>query len=149
MGVTATVAALVNVPVLRKAVDPKKGPSIPEPEAKPATWLAELDGARFAGCLVHDVGVVKHGSVAITFSDAAGEFFVVDILRHDPATPGVAQAGSLAVYMRIDGQGKPTREEHGLAAMSLAAELARREAAGLPAPSLRTLNERAADRRSA
>jgi hypothetical protein len=151
IGVTATVAGLVSVPVLKAkaATSPKRRDSKRAPIARTPTWLAELDGARFAGCLVHDVGVVKHGSVAITFSDAAGEFFVVDILRHDPETPGVAQAGSLAVYMRIDGQGKPTREEHGLAAMSLAAELSRREAAGLPAPALRTLNERAVDRRSA
>jgi hypothetical protein len=149
IGVTTTVAGLVNVPVLRKAVRPPKGPEEQGPEATRATWLAELDGARFAGCLVHDVGVVKYGAVAITLSDAAGDFFVVDILRHDVATPGVAQAGSLAVYMRIDGQGKPTREEHGLAAMALAAELTRREEAGFPAPALRTLNERAADRRSA
>jgi hypothetical protein len=149
-GVTTTVAGLVNVPVLRKAVVASKGPA-PEKATEPTqkTWLTDLDGARFAGCLVHDVGVVKHGGVAVTFSDAAGEFFVVDILRHDPSTPGVARAGSLAVYMRIDGQGKPTREEHGLAAMALAGELARREEAGSPTPALSTLDERAAVRRSA
>jgi hypothetical protein len=150
IGLTATAAGLVTVPALSaKAGNSLKRPAPKRKDTKGTAWLAELDGARFAGCLVHDVGALQDGSVAITFSDTAGQFFVVDILRHDPAKPGVAHAGSLGVYMRIEGEARPTREEHGLAAMALALELGRREALGLPAPRLSTLNERAAVRRSA
>jgi hypothetical protein len=150
IGVTATVAGLVSIPALAQAVAaPKRQASKGKPKPAEARWMADLDGRRFAGCLVHEVSAVKHGSVGVTLSDSAGAFFVVDILRHDAATPGVARAGSLAVYMKIDGQGQPTKEEHGLAAMALAAELRRRTAEGLAAPALFTLSERAVDRRSA
>jgi len=149
IGVTATVAGLVTVPALKaKAADAPKRAKNAAP-ADGSSWLAHLDGARFAGCLVHSVSPVEHGGVAVTLSDRTGDFFIVDILRHDPATPGVSHAGSLGVYMRIDGEARPTREEHGLAAMALALELGRREAAGLTAPALLTLNERASVRRSA
>ncbi len=113
-------------------------------------WLGDLDGARFAGCLVHDVSEVREGGVAVTFSDALGEFFVVDVLRHDEAAPGVARAGSLDVFLhgaKPTEQGtRPTPEPHGLAAMALAAEIARREAAGAAFPALMTLGERATSR---
>jgi hypothetical protein len=151
IGLTATAAGLVTVPALnaKAGSTPKRPAPKRKDDTKGTAWLAELDGARFAGCLVHDVGALQDGSVAITFSDTDGQFFVVDVLRHDPAKPGVAHAGSLGVYMRIAGEARPTREEHGLAAMALALELGRREALGLPAPRLSTLNERAAIRRSA
>ncbi len=148
IGVTATVAGLVTVPALNAKAGAPKRAQKPQPQGE-SSWLAHLDGARFAGCLVHGVSPVEHGGVAVTMSDRGGDFFVVDILRHDPAAPGVAHAGSLAVYMRIDGEARPTREEHGLAAMALALELGRREAAGLSAPTLLTLSERASVRRSA
>ena len=159
IGVTAVVIAVTTRAGLRGAspssantTPPKKSPSrrpdLPPVRADGA--LAELDGARFAGCLVHDVGAVKDGSIPVTFSDTAGEFFVVDVLRHDPATPGVARAGSLAVYMNTGSLGHVrTREEHGLAAMALAAELVRRERAGASVPVLVNLTERAAIRSSA
>jgi hypothetical protein len=108
--------------------------------------LQDLRGARFGSCTVTDVAAVEHGSIPVTLIDSQGGSFAVDILRHDSASPGIARAGSLAVYLKV-GQGQQaTREEHGLAAMSLAAHLERREAAGAPAPSLLTLHERAAVR---
>ena len=69
--------------------------------------------------------------------------FTVDVLRHDPASPGVARAGSLAVYMKVGHGRQVTHEAHGLAAMALASTLAQREAAGAPVPALLTLEERA------
>jgi hypothetical protein len=150
IGVTATVAGLVQVPALtaKAAVAPKRARTKQAKTAAPR-WLGDLDGARFAGCLVHAVGPVANGSVAVTLSDRSGEFFVVEVLRHDAATPGVARGGSSAVFMKIDGEARATREEHGLAAMALATELGRREESGLAVPALLTLRQRAAVRRSA
>jgi len=152
IGVTAAVTATAGIGLKRG--DPRKQRLTKTSAAtREPRWMSELDGARFAGCLVHEVGPVKHGSVPVTFTDATGEFFVVDVLRHDPATPGVARAGSLAVFMnvgaRADAGDRPTIEEHGLAAMALATELSRREEAGAKVPALRTLSERAAIRSTA
>ena len=93
IGVTATVAGLVSVPTLAQAAGRPKPQGKRKAKPDEARWMGDLDGHRFAGCLVHEVSAVKHGSVAVTLSDSAGAFFVVDILRHDAATPGVARAG--------------------------------------------------------
>ncbi len=58
----------------------------------------------------------------------------------------MARGGSLAVYMKVGTSRRATNEQHGLAAMALAAELGRREGAGCPVPAVLTLRERAAAR---
>jgi hypothetical protein len=109
--------------------------------------FADLKGAQFASSTVKSVGAVEDGSIPVTLVDAQGHSFVVEVLRHDPSSPpSVARAGSLAVYMKVGRGQRVTREEHGLATMALAAELARREALGAPVPSLASLTERAAFR---
>lgn len=108
--------------------------------------LENLRGTKFNTCTVQEVGALEHGCVPVAFVDTRGKAFVVDVLRHDPSLPGVAQAGALGVYMKVGRRGA-TREEHGLAAMALAAELARRQKAGARLPDgLLTLSERAAVR---
>jgi hypothetical protein len=111
--------------------------------------LGDLEGAEFATCTVTSVGAIEHGAIPVTLRDANGQAFTVDVLRHDASSPGVARGGSLAVYMKVGRRQQPTREEHGLAAMALAAELGRREAAGAAPPALLTLKERAAARKLA
>jgi hypothetical protein len=86
---------------------------------------------------------VELGALPVRLRDQAGRSFGVDLLRHDPTTPGIARAGSLAAYLSNDGGGMlATEEEHGLAAMAIAAHLAAREAAGARLPCLSTLRER-------
>jgi len=149
LGVTLAVATVGGVETLARAATE---PPLPRRKAPPANEadppFADLKGARFAGCTVTNVAPVEQGTVPVTFVDSHGKSFVVDVLRHDPASPGVARAGSLAVFMKVGRTRRPTREEHGLAAMALAVELAGREAAGAAVPSLLTLSERAALRAS-
>jgi hypothetical protein len=102
-------------------------------------------GARFRTCEVVSVTRTEDGAVAVQLADAGGERFEVELLGRDALTPGVAHAGPLGVYMNNRGRGtKATVEEHGLAAMTLAARLAQRAAAGAVLPSLPTLSNRVA-----
>lgn len=145
-GVTLAVATVGGVETLARAAAAE--PQVPARKTAPANDaehpFADLTGVQFAQCTVKEVGRVEEGTVPVTFADSQGKSFIVDVLRHDPGSPGVARAGSLAVYMKVGRTRRPTREEHGLAAMALAAELAGRESAGAPVPRLLTLNERAA-----
>ena len=105
--------------------------------------LGVTSGARFATCTVQRACTTDDGAIAVTLTSSGGDEFQVELLGHDAATPGVARAGSLAVYMNNRGRGvTATVEEHGLAAMALASHIAHMEAAGIALPSLPTLNER-------
>jgi len=93
-------------------------------------------------CTLVAVRPIKAGGVPVVLATPSGRTFHVDVLRHDPATPGVARGGSLGVYVRNAGGGtRATDEEHGLGAMALAQLLAKREAEGRPIPALLTLRE--------
>jgi hypothetical protein len=105
--------------------------------------LGVTAGTKLHTCTVVQAATTDDGAIAVTMTASGGDRFDVELLGHDAQTPGVAQAGSLAVYMHNRGRGvTATVEEHGLAAMALAAHLASREAAGATLPSLPTLNER-------
>ncbi len=101
-----------------------------------------------AGTRLHESTLVsvsdeRDGTVPIVLADRHGTEFEVEVMRFDAATPGVARAGSLAVYMNNGGDGDTaTHEDHGLAAMALAAEIARREAGGAKVATLVSLAER-------
>jgi hypothetical protein len=104
----------------------------------------DLPGTKVGRCTVVRVDPVLAGAIPVTLAAADGTEFKVDVLRHDGETPGVAQGGSLAVFMHNGGSGgKATVEEHGLGAMALAGWLERREALGRPVPVLATLRQRA------
>jgi hypothetical protein len=104
----------------------------------------ELVGKRLGRCTVVRVDPIVAGAVPVTLRTDGGSEFEVDVLRHDPETPGVARAGSLAVFVNNGGSGdKATIEEHGLGAMALARWLEQREALGQPLPALWTLRQRA------
>jgi len=97
--------------------------------------------ARFGTCEVVSLERADDGAVSVRLADTAGQRFEVELLGHDPLTPGVARAGSLAVYMNNRGRGTTaTVEEHGLAAMALARHLG---ASGARLPVLPTLSQRA------
>jgi hypothetical protein len=101
-----------------------------------------------AGTTLHTSAVVRvlgerDGVLPIVIADRHGTEFEVEVMRFDAATPGVARAGSLAVYVNNGGDGDTaTHEEHGLAAMALATEIARRESRGDAVAKLRSLRER-------
>jgi hypothetical protein len=115
--------------------------------AAPRADLGIAAGMRFGASQVERVGDPEFGAVPIRLVDPDGRGFRVDVLRHDPEAPGVARGGSLSVYVVNSGGGaRTTEEEHGLAAIAIAAHLAAREAAGAAVPRLLTLTERAARR---
>ena len=109
-------------------------------------YFAGLEGLELAGSTVTKVGLIEHGGVAIELVDPEGASFIVDVLRSDPRTPGVAETRAIAVYTRVGRGQRPTNERHGLAAMRLAYELGRRQDAGARVPALLTLRQRAAAR---
>jgi hypothetical protein len=104
-----------------------------------------VPGTRVGRCTLVAVRPLEVGGIPVVLCAPDGHIFEVDVLRHDPATPGVARAGSLGLYVRNNGTGsKSTHEEEGLGALALADLLAKR---GLGTDrlvkSLRTLRERA------
>jgi hypothetical protein len=110
--------------------------------------LGVAPGMKLASSTVLLVGDVEVGTIPITLVDPDGRSFQLDVLRDDARSPAVARGGSLAVYVTNSGNGTlTTPEAHGLAAMALAAHLARREANGSPPPALLTLEGRAEQRR--
>jgi hypothetical protein len=153
LGITVAVATFGSLEAwIRNALAENAAPGNanrePQRGSAPADqgYFADLEGRPFATCTLKVVGDVEHGTVPVQFVDGQGQSFTVDVLRHDPSSPGVARAGSLGVYMKVGRGQRATREDHGLAAMALAAELARRELEGRRVPTLLTLSERAAVR---
>lgn len=113
-----------------------------------ALALADLPGvvpgAAFGTCSVLGSAREADGAITVQLAGSDGRRFELEVLGHDARTPGVARAGSLAVYVKNRGRGDTaTDEEHGLSAMALARHLAEHEAAGAPLPAVPTLAERA------
>lgn len=133
-------AAISGALIARRAGAAVSGPS--------AAALPLAAGTKVGACSVIAVEPVREGAIPVRMTDSQGQTFVVEVMRFDPAAPGVARAGSLAVYLRNGGNGaKATNEEHGLAAMALARVLAAREAAGATVPRLASVRERSAPAR--
>jgi hypothetical protein len=101
-------------------------------------------GTPIGRCTLVAVGPVVNGGIAVTLRSPRGETFHVDVLGRDPGAPGIARAGSLAVYLENGGAGATaTDEDQGLGAMALARVLAQREKAGMRVPVLLTIRQRA------
>lgn len=102
-------------------------------------------GLRFGRWRVVDVLPVKFGAVPVILETMRGERFQVDVLRRERqgrARRGVAETRHYALYLSNAGRGaKPTREEHGLGVMWLAA-LMRPQERRYAVPALLTLRER-------
>jgi len=107
-------------------------------------YFGELKaGGRIAQWTLVSVGGIEAGAIAVEMATAQGERFVVELLRRDPALPGVAETAQVGLYLRNFGAGRRRSvEEHGLGAMALAQALAAREAAGAPVPPLVRLRDR-------
>jgi hypothetical protein len=114
-----------------------------ETPANPLAAAGVRPGVKFGTCEVLGVARTDDGAIGVSLSGADGRRFELEVLGHDARTPGVAHGGSLAVYVNNRGRGDTrTDEEHGLAAMALAAHLGRRETEGVALPVLPTLAER-------
>ena len=102
-------------------------------------------GLRFGRWRVVEVHPTNLGGVPVILEGRNGGRFQVDILARDRrlgARRGIAQTRHYALYLANLGRGaKPTREEHGLGVIWLAALLRTRENARLPVRLL-TLRER-------
>lgn len=101
-------------------------------------------GVAVGPCTVSRMLPVENGALPVELVDPSGEAFVVEVHRWDAsAPPGIARAGSLAVYLRNGGTGATrTNETHGLGAMALASLLEARERTGKPVPRLASIVER-------
>ncbi len=143
LAAAAGVASVVLARPGAAATGPRTSPAAaPEPAGDA---LGLVPGLAVGRCSVVRCGPLRAGSLPVELRDPGGRVFAVDLLRHDAATPGVARARSIGVYLRNGGRGSAaTVEEHGLGAMALARLLAKREAAGVKLPRLATLREHAA-----
>jgi hypothetical protein len=116
-------------------------------EANAATDPGRLQlraGIRVGPCTISRVLPVENGALPVELVDPSGRPFLAEVHRWDAnAPPGIARAGSLAVYLRNGGTGTTrTNEAHGLGAMALASLLEAREMAGKPMPRLASIVER-------
>lgn len=162
-GAEATVLAEARA---RPTLSPDASPTLPVPvaaspvreapsaSATPAPdgsdhALRELlsEGLRFGRWRVLAVHPVKYGAVPVILGTRTGERFQVDILRRDRRTgskQGVARTRHFALHLANVGRGvTPTREEHGLGLVWLAALLRTRER-HVEVPALLTLRDRLA-----
>ncbi len=135
---------------------PSTTPSTPPPArvAHPAP-LAEGDAHALQDLLPENLAFgrwrvisvlpVKLGGVPVVLESRRGERFQVDILRRDRsarARRGLTETRSYSLFLVNRGQGDtPTREDHGLGVLWLAALLRHREHR-LPAAALLTQRER-------
>jgi hypothetical protein len=101
-------------------------------------------GARVAGCRIESIAAPAHGAIGLHLVDTAGQAFGLEVCARDPqvAAPGEARHHQVFVVNEGDGS-QPTHEEHGLAAMTVAALVADNEGDG-PAPGMLPLQERLA-----
>jgi hypothetical protein len=138
LGAAGAAVALVSV------VSPLDASSAQQVARASATRTTDVP----PGTKLHESTLVRvlderDGALPIVLADRHGTEFEIEVMRFDASTPGVARAGSLAVYMNNGGNGDTaTHEEHGLAAMALGAEIARREARGEAVAKLASLRER-------
>ncbi len=128
------------------ATDAFSVPAIPVEEgARHALQEALPEGLRFGRWRIVSVLPVKLGAVPVILETRRGVRFQVDILRRDRgqgAKRGIAETRRYALYLANLGRGmKPTREEHGLGLIWLAALLRSCERRHAP-PALLTLRER-------
>jgi hypothetical protein len=145
-GVGAAAAGVAATKLESRSVASGASSAVDAAEDASANPLALADvraGAQFGTCTVTGVARTDDGALGVSLTGSDGRRFELEVLAHDARTPGVARAGSLAVYVNKRGRGDTrTDEEHGLAAMALAAHLAKREAAGVTLQALPTLAER-------
>jgi hypothetical protein len=114
--------------------------------AEPSAFASLMPGQQLDRWTVVRVHPVHLGAVPVVLATEAGQRYQVDVLARDPAGPaGVANTQQLSLFVANHGDGRTaTDEEQGLGAMALAEHLGAREAAGWTAPSLLTLEQRAA-----
>lgn len=155
-GVTAQAEAeppLAEGPSVAPAATPEAAPeplpaqtSATVPEGTPHALQEALPaGLEFGRWRVVAVLPVKFGAVPVILTTRRGAHFQIDILRRDRrqgAKRGIAETRHYALYLANLGRGmKPTREEHGLGLIWLAALLRSSERRHTP-PALLTLRER-------
>lgn len=141
----AAQASLAARPVVSD-VAPAVTPGHPVEEGAPHALQEALpEGTRFGRWRIAAVLPVKLGAVPVLLETRHGVRFQVDILQRDRrqgAKRGIAETRRYALYLANLGRGmKPTREEHGLGLIWLAALLRSCESRHAT-PALLTLRER-------
>jgi hypothetical protein len=118
----------------------------PADDAVRALFGPLREGALVEGARIEVIHAVRAGAIPVVLSTAEGNRFAVEVFRLDLASPALAPAGPLAVYLVNRGDGRrSTPEPVGLGARALARALERRVAGGAPVPdALTTQRERSA-----
>lgn len=141
---TATLPPSTTAPAERTELPEVPTEVVPE-GARHALQEALPEGLRFGRWRIVSVLPVTLGAVPVILATRHGAHFQVDILRRDRghgAKRGIAETRCYALYLANLGRGmKPTREEHGLGLIWLAALLRSCERRHTP-PALLTLRER-------
>lgn len=141
----------VPAPVAQQSAAQPKPPrftELPAPPPAPGPEVAALlgdiaPGSRLDRWSVVAVYDVVLGAIPVVLATADGTRFQVDVVRRDPAVPGLADTRHLSVLLSNHGDGAaPTVEEQGLGAMALAAALAAREESAPAVAGLLTRDER-------
>lgn len=136
--------AATAVPSAEAAAAPVAGTPVAE-GARHVLQEVLPEGLRFGRWRIAAVLPVKLGAVPVILETRHGVRFQVDLLRRDRrqgAKRGIAETRHYALYLANLGRGmKPTREEHGLGLIWLAALLRSCEHRHAP-PALLTLRER-------
>ena len=145
-------SALAHVEVssapAQRSLTPRVIPSHPLPVADDgvcALFGGLRGGTRLGPYVVEAVHGLLLGAIPVVLRGADQERFQLDVLRRG-TTSGVGNSAGLSVFLVNKGNGSQRSvNDHGLAAVALAALLAKREAAGAEAPAaLLTLEQRAA-----
>jgi hypothetical protein len=125
----------------------RSAPAAAHPTSEGERALADVlpEGLHFGRWRIVSVHPVKFGAVPVVLETRGGERFQIDVLARDRrpgARRGVALTRHYSLHLSNVGRGaKPTREEHGLGVLWLAALLRARELHREPA-GLLTLRDR-------
>lgn len=143
--VTALGGGVALAPVIAKAAlsnamsshDSNEGGPLPDSASSQTAASAGSEllaplmvGSTVAGCTLSAIGDVSQGALGLLLTDRSGGRFGIEICARDENSPrSPAETANFQLYVVNEGDGAlPTTEEHGLAAMAIAAFIRKNEA---------------------
>lgn len=139
--VTALGSGIALAPVIARSTFTQSPSATPEPLEEGSSDVSKAPslgakliaplrvGSTIGGATLLNIGELEQGAIGLVMKDQAGNRFGIEICARDeasPRSPGVTEKFQLYVVNEGDGS-LPTIEEHGLAAMNIAAIIRRNE----------------------